>query len=389
MSSVGISGGGDGGSTGGDGQPTVISSPQYYFCYQCNRTVSITPPSQSSELLCPNCNGGFLEEVENPSPNLFSPSPFSPFLSDNSNISPFSTAAIGGAGFPLFFSSSTSSASDPIDLSSLFAGPGRSAPFQDPDVFNPFQFLQNYLQNMRAGGANIQFVIENSPDQGAFRLPANLGDYFFGPGLEQLIQQLAENDPNRYGTPPAAKSAVEGLPSITVTQELLHTDSSQCAVCKDEFEVGAEAKQMPCKHVYHSDCILPWLELHNSCPVCRYELPTDDPDYEQRRGNGGVASGNQEAGGGDRSVDSGGTGGSGNAGDGGEALSQGSLPTDQATVERRFRITLPWPFRAGGSQAEGSNSASDGNNGNNDGPSFSGSGGNRNLGSETREEELD
>lgn len=25
----------------------------------------------------------------------------------------------------------------------------------------------------------------------------SMGDYFFGSGLEQLIQQLAENDPNR------------------------------------------------------------------------------------------------------------------------------------------------------------------------------------------------
>lgn len=350
------------------------STPQLYFCHQCNRTVSITP-SPTSELLCPNCNTGFLEEYENPNPNPPIPDPFSPFES-LSGFPSFSSSSSSFPGFPFVIPATVGGISgsidiqNPTDLSAYLAGPTRSPPnLQNPGEFNPFAFLHNYLNTLRAGGANIQFVIENNADDQAFRLPANLGDYFVGPGLEQLIQQLAENDPNRYGTPPASKSAIQALPVIKITNDLMDSDSSQCAVCKDSFELGEEAKQMPCKHIYHSDCILPWLEMHNSCPVCRYELPTDDPDYESRaRANpapaNSVAAGNAAFA----------------AGGGGGGVAQEN-PDTPRTAERRLRIPLRWSFRRFGSPAETSNTGAGNSDGNNAGES--------NSGGRAREEDLD
>ncbi|KAG6532773.1 E3 ubiquitin-protein ligase RING1-like [Zingiber officinale] len=345
MSSAGSHGGG----------AAADSEYQNYYCHRCQRTVAL--PTAAFEIVCPVCHDGFLEEVESPNP---SPSP-NTFSYDSSGnpvlLQPF--------GPSFFFSSSSSSPApasldlrNPADLADLLgpdlfvsrSGPGGPTSATSAVPFNPMIFLQDYLQQLMSGGANIQVVVEGGPGGGI----GNLGDYFIGPGLEQLIQQLTENDPNRYGTPPAAKSVVANLPDIKISLELLASDEAQCSVCMDTFEMGNEAKQMPCKHIFHKNCILPWLELHNSCPVCRYELPTDDLDYEQRRGTPAVPSPRTTAG----TRDSSGVGAAAGA------FTEGDSGSPRM-IERRFRISLPWPFRMFEAQAEGSNAGSGGNDGNN------------------------
>ncbi|EES14331.1 hypothetical protein BDA96_07G239400 [Sorghum bicolor] len=88
--------------------------------------------------------------------------------------------------------------------------------------------------------------------------------------------------------PPAARSAVEALPSAVVAagQE---GEGDECAVCKDGVAAGQRVKRLPCSHRYHDDCIVPWLQVRNSCPLCRFELPTDDPEYESWKAGRAVA----------------------------------------------------------------------------------------------------
>uniref|UniRef100_A0A5B7AVM2 RING-type E3 ubiquitin transferase n=1 Tax=Davidia involucrata TaxID=16924 RepID=A0A5B7AVM2_DAVIN len=113
-----------------------------------------------------------------------------------------------------------------------------------------------------------------------------LGDheeYNYTAEYEMLFGQFAENENAFLGRPPASKTVVENLPLVLLTQEDVENNNALCAVCKDEISIGEQAKRLPCSHRYHGDCIVPWLGIRNTCPVCRYELPTDDPDYERRR----------------------------------------------------------------------------------------------------------
>uniref|UniRef100_A0A914C4Y9 RING-type domain-containing protein n=1 Tax=Acrobeloides nanus TaxID=290746 RepID=A0A914C4Y9_9BILA len=57
----------------------------------------------------------------------------------------------------------------------------------------------------------------------------------------------------------------------------------QCPICLGLFEDELEAilLKLPCKHLFHKKCIIPWLEKAATCPYCRSDLPTDDELYEE------------------------------------------------------------------------------------------------------------
>nr|GMD24937.1 E3 ubiquitin-protein ligase RING1-like [Ipomoea batatas] len=48
--------------------------------------------------------------------------------------------------------------------------------------------------------------------------------------------------------------------------------SGLCSVCMDGFEEGVGGKQVPCGHVFHENCIVKWLPIHSSCPLCRFQI---------------------------------------------------------------------------------------------------------------------
>ncbi|CAM9495221.1 unnamed protein product [Choristocarpus tenellus] len=71
---------------------------------------------------------------------------------------------------------------------------------------------------------------------------------------------------------------------VPVRAELsVSTSEKDCIVCQDLFAVGATLFRLPCGHLYHEGCLLKWLKLRNTCPYCRLELPTSNPNKERER----------------------------------------------------------------------------------------------------------
>lgn len=103
-----------------------------------------------------------------------------------------------------------------------------------------------------------------------------LGDYAMG-NISNIIEQLMASDPTAQSEP-ASKTAVRRL-CTTIDIGQSHVDDGwECAIHKEPFGLGEVATRLPCGHIFLETAISRWLEDHHSCPVCRFNLPTEDEE---------------------------------------------------------------------------------------------------------------
>ncbi|CAA0839167.1 zinc finger (C3HC4-type RING finger) family protein [Striga hermonthica] len=190
-----------------------MASTTSYWCYQCTVTISL---ASDGPVVCPHCHGGFVQAVD---PSDFSPRPF--------------------------------------------AGRRRHRRRNDSS-FNPVIALRP-----PAGGAaqrTFDLYYDGGSGQGLRPLPPAMSETLLGSGFDLMLDRLSQIGFSLWAqpeNPPASKSAVASLPAVRISAGQVDADS-RCAVCTEAFALGSEAREMPCKHIYHPDCILPWLNLHSS-----------------------------------------------------------------------------------------------------------------------------
>lgn len=101
-----------------------------------------------------------------------------------------------------------------------------------------------------------------------------------------VINRMADQHEPVQSNPTAA-AFLESLRVTRVTSSTLESYSNNgCAICTDSFAVDDKAMRLPCKHAYHKDCIVRWLNKSNTCPLCREKLPEEKllhPSPKRRR----------------------------------------------------------------------------------------------------------
>jgi len=175
-------------------------------------------------------------------------------------------------------SSNTSTFSSPSMMSSHRASMSPSSPNTLPvATFAPLRRSHRRAISLPAiSVANLDLATPNTSLDTNSILPL---DYVAESAFYQVIDaSILAHQP--IGPPPAATKAIEKLPEIRINEDNVDTLKC-CSICFDNFEVGVtNVVSLPCSHAFDRGCVSIWLSQHNTCPICRYELPTTDSEVE-------------------------------------------------------------------------------------------------------------
>ncbi|TYI73196.1 hypothetical protein E1A91_D07G114500v1 [Gossypium mustelinum] len=236
-----------------------MSSTSSYWCYSCSLLfrISASDNATNEAIVCPYCDGGFIEEIESSDDHTprFPPSYIIPSNRRDSdrNRNPVSRR---NRWIPI----------DHLNINPIIVLRGttgdESTTTTDGNNNNSSEF---------------DFFYDDGSGSGLRPIPTSMSESLMGLGFNRLLTHLSQIEITglrQHQNPPASKTAIESMPTIQIEATYVCSET-YCAVCKEPFELGTEAREMPCKHIYHQDCIIPWLSLRNSCPICRHEVPSD------------------------------------------------------------------------------------------------------------------
>ncbi|XP_059649102.1 E3 ubiquitin-protein ligase BIG BROTHER isoform X2 [Cornus florida] len=87
-----------------------------------------------------------------------------------------------------------------------------------------------------------------------------------------LRRKSRESSANNNGT--MNSDLIYGL------QEVFYFYFFRCVICLMRYKRGDSQINLPCKHIYHTECGTKWLSINKTCPVCNTEVFGSESSHE-------------------------------------------------------------------------------------------------------------
>ncbi|CAH9092238.1 unnamed protein product [Cuscuta europaea] len=60
--------------------------------------------------------------------------------------------------------------------------------------------------------------------------------------------------------------------SFLATERILLPEDAECCICLSSYEDGIELHTLHCNHHFHKTCIVKWLKMNATCPLCKFNI---------------------------------------------------------------------------------------------------------------------
>ncbi len=147
-----------------------------------------------------------------------------------------------------------------------------------------------FFDNFYNGRGMMNIGMGNMPNVGnrgnrliiPMGMMGNMGGNMMGQNdLNELIERMLHYTREN----PTDAAIVSELPETKIDDiKKLDNDKKNCVICMEDFKNGDVTTNLPCLHMFHTNCIQSWLKTQNTCPICKFKLTQDNINNINRRG---------------------------------------------------------------------------------------------------------
>ncbi|KAH9794523.1 RING-type domain-containing protein [Citrus sinensis] len=81
-----------------------------------------------------------------------------------------------------------------------------------------------------------------------------------------------QNNDEKLGVGAGKMVPIETNGGYVANERILLPEDAECCICLSSYEDGTELHALPCNHHFHSTCIVKWLKMNATCPLCKYNI---------------------------------------------------------------------------------------------------------------------